>query len=73
MHDQEFNLDRVVDLGIGIHLSELRCRPQHLIDAVETVFGEPRFKVAVARQQSILERYDGPRTGARLINEFLGG
>ena len=71
MHDQEFNLDRVVDLGIGIHLSELRFRPQHLLEAVESVFGDARFEAAAQRQRSLLEAYDGPRTGARLIDDFL--
>ncbi len=48
MHDQEFNLDRVESLGLGIQLSELRFRPHHLAEAVETVVRNPRFEAAAA-------------------------
>jgi len=71
MHDQEFNLDRVVDLGMGIHLSELRFKPQHLEAAVERVLGDPAFAEAAARQREVVSTYDGPRTGAQLIDAFL--
>lgn len=71
MHDQEFNLDRVEDLGLGLHLSELRFRPAHLADAVAEIARNPRFKSCAAEYREILSHYDGPRTGAELIDAYL--
>lgn len=71
MHDQEFNLDRVADLGLGIHLSELSFRPGHLVDAVEKIARDPRYKSRAAEYRGILSQYDGPRTGAKLISTYL--
>lgn len=71
MHDQEFNLDRVEDLGLGIHLSELSFRPEHLADAVAQIARDPRYKSCAAEYREILSRYDGPRTGAELISAYL--
>lgn len=73
MHDQEWNLDRIVDLGMGIHLSELRFKPEHLREAVARVVGDPQFKRAAERQRAEVERYDAPRLGAELIDRFLKG
>lgn len=71
MHDQEFNLDRVEDLGLGIHLSELRFQSRHLIDAVAEIVHNPHDKARAAEYRNILSQYDGPRTGAGLISEYL--
>lgn len=74
MHDQEFNLDRVVDLGMGLHLSELRFRPEHLVAAIHEVLGDPRYRQAAERQRAEVERFrDAPRRGAELIDAFLRG
>jgi len=71
MHDQEFNLDRVVDLGIGIHLSELKFKPSHLVEAVEKVLTDKTYKENAHKYKKILEKYDAPRKGAELINSYL--
>ena len=71
MHDQEFNLDRVEDLGIGIHLSELRFKPEHLVTAVERIMTQQHYQENARRYQQILASYDGPRKGAELIAETL--
>lgn len=73
MHDQEFNLDRVVALGVGIHLSELHFRPEHLKNAVRKVLETPAYREATQRLCSILAKYDGPRTAARLIDALVNG
>ncbi len=71
MHDQEFNLDRVVALGVGIHLSELRFRPEHLHQAVRKVLADGTYREGARRQQAVLRGFDGPRAGARAIDDFL--
>ena len=71
MHDQEFNLDRVVDLGIGIHLSELNFKPKHLANAVEAILSNDSYHENAAHYQQILAVYDGPQNGAELIDAFV--
>lgn len=71
MHDQEFNLDRVVDLGIGIHLSELRFKAEHLIEAVQRIISQNNYKEKARHYQDVLAQYNGPRRGAELIDNFL--
>jgi UDP:flavonoid glycosyltransferase YjiC (YdhE family) len=71
MHDQEFNLDRVEALGLGIHLSELKFKPQQLLQAVETILSQPSYQENARRYEGIVNAYDGPATGAQLIDAFL--
>lgn len=71
MHDQEFNLDRVVDLGIGIHLSELKFKPEHLANAVEVILSDDSYHKNAAHYQNILAGYNGPQKGAELIDAFV--
>lgn len=71
MHDQEFNLDRVVELGAGVHLSELRFQPEHLRSAVHRVLEDGSFAAGARRQADVLASYDGPRRGAEIIDRYL--
>jgi UDP:flavonoid glycosyltransferase YjiC (YdhE family) len=71
MHDQEFNLNRVEALGVGLQLSELSFRPEHLRRAVETVLGQPSFRDNAKRQATILAGYDGPRRAAEILDAHL--
>ena len=71
MHDQEFNLDRVVDLGIGVHLSELKFKPEHLIEAVEKILSEKSYKENAHYYKNIMAKYNGPSKGAQLIDSYL--
>ncbi|MDT8306959.1 MAG: glycosyltransferase [Anaerolineae bacterium] len=70
MHDQEFNLDRVEELGIGIHLSELTFKPAHLLEAIQKVLSGREFKTNARRLQQILANYNAPKQGATLIASF---
>ena len=70
MHDQEFNLDRVTDLGFGIHLSELKFKPIHLEKAIEKVKIQTEFKKNADKLKDIVNRYNAPVTGARLLESF---
>ena len=71
MHDQEFNLDRVETLGVGIHLSELNFQPVHLQQAVSEILNNNRFKNNAQHYQKRLQAYHGPQMGAELIDTFL--
>ncbi|MCH7535790.1 MAG: glycosyltransferase [Bacteroidetes bacterium] len=71
MHDQEFNLQRVEDLGIGIHLSELKFKPFHLEEAVEQVLARESYKENARKYEEILKKYNGSQKGAELIDSYL--
>jgi len=71
MHDQEWNLDRVESLGIGIHLSELKFKPEHLVEAVSTVLSDKTYRKNAHVFEEILKRYNGPFNGAKYIDSFL--
>jgi UDP:flavonoid glycosyltransferase YjiC (YdhE family) len=71
MHDQEFNLDRVESLGVGIHVSELRYRRADLVQAVRKVLSEKGYKENARRYQEVLSRWNAQRTGAQIIDAFL--
>lgn len=70
MHDQEFNLDRVEELGVGIHLSELKFKPSHLVEAVNKILVNKNYSHNAQKYEQILAQYDGPAKGAELINSF---
>ena len=70
-HDQEWNLDRVESLGMGIHLSEINFKPAHLVEAVEGILSEQSYKENALKYKNILERYNGPSKGAQLIYSYL--
>ncbi|MFQ5650394.1 MAG: glycosyltransferase [bacterium] len=71
MHDQEWNLDRVESLGIGIHLSDLKFKPVHLAEAVEKILSEESYLKNALQYKNILEGYNGPNQGAQLIDSYL--
>jgi len=71
MWDQEFNMQRVADLGIGIQLSETKFEPSHLAEAVSKILTEKSYKENARRFKRILANYKGPQTGAELINNYL--
>jgi UDP:flavonoid glycosyltransferase YjiC (YdhE family) len=71
MHDQEFNLDRVEALGIGIHLSELKFRPEHLSAAIERVLADSSYRSNALHFQEVLKSYDAPKASRDLIHQHL--
>jgi len=70
--EQEFNMQRVEDLEIGIGLSELEFKPRHLVEAVEKILAEQGYKQRTQRYKEILASYKGPQKGAQLISDYLG-
>jgi UDP:flavonoid glycosyltransferase YjiC (YdhE family) len=71
MHDQEYNLDRVEALGMGIQLSEIYFKPTDLVDAVEEILNNEKYRISARYYMDILSEYNGPKRGAELIDLFL--
>jgi MGT family glycosyltransferase len=71
MHDQEINMQRVVDLGVGIQLNELAYEPSHLTEAVKRILTEEGYREKVQRLKNIAANYNGAQTGAELIDKYL--
>jgi len=65
--DQHWNAHRLSELGVGITISS----PSELLEAVEEVLANPRYREASSRFSKVIKEYDGPRTAARLIHEFI--
>lgn len=73
MLDQEANLDRVEQLGVGLHLSGFKSNPADVVAAVRRVLaGEATEKARALAVQ--LKRYRAPELAADLIErEMLRG
>ena len=69
--DQEFNLQRVEDMGVGIKLSELKFKPEHLLTAVEKILTQSTYKNKSLEYKNILNGYRGPETAVQLISSFI--
>ena len=71
MLEQEHNLDRVMDLGVGIKLSGLKFCSEHLLSAVNEILTDDTYKTNSTNYRNILRRYSAPRRGAELIHHYL--
>ena len=71
--DQELNLQRVVDLGIGVQLTELKFKPSHLVKAVEKILTGKSYRENVQKFKRMLANYNGAGKGAELIHSYLDG
>jgi UDP:flavonoid glycosyltransferase YjiC (YdhE family) len=71
MHDQEFNMQRIEDLGLGITLSEIKFKPSDLRKGVELILNDPNFKSRALDLQLELREYTGSERAADIILEFL--
>ncbi len=71
MHDQEYNLDRVEALGMGLQLSEYHYKPLDMVEAVEKLLRDYQYKQNAMKYKAVLETYDGPTKGAEIINDYL--
>lgn len=69
--DQELNLQRVEKLGFGLQLSQKNLSTRKFIDALEHVLNDKRYKRNAMRLKPICEQYDGARTAATYIQEYL--
>lgn len=71
IHDQSFNMDRVVDLGLGIKLSAGNFKCADLDSAIDEILTNPNYQRNAKRFQKIIERYDAASQGAKIIEEFI--
>lgn len=71
--DQLENAQRVVEAGAGVQLKAERCTPERLRSAVIRVLEESSFRQNARRLAAALNRYDGPRRAAELLEQELVG
>jgi UDP:flavonoid glycosyltransferase YjiC (YdhE family) len=69
-HDQEYNLNRVTDLGLGRGLNGSNIQPRDIKDAVDAVLSQKSYREKAAAFKRLVSRYNGPATGAGLIDRF---
>ncbi len=57
-------------MGIGIPLSQLKFKPEHLRDAVEEARKNSMYKENALRYQKVVESYGRAHKGAELIEAY---
>ena len=72
MHEQEFNMQRVVDLGLGIQLSELRFQEKDLLNAVARILEDPSIRQRAKQFARDLNQYSGVPLGCDVLEASLG-
>ena len=58
---------RVAESGAGVRLSERRCSPARLREAVELVLRDPSFRENARRMSEDLQRQAGARRAAEVL------
>ena len=71
--DQEWNVDRLVDLGVAEKLTLRDCRRETLLDAVRKVLGDGGYRRRAQELQAELSRWNGPDLAARYLSDFAAG
>lgn len=66
-HDQEFNLQQVETLGVGISVRPGRNAADRVITALKQIDNDPRFRERAAELQKKLAPWDGPARAAQAI------
>jgi len=69
--DQEINLQRVQELGIGFMIREKGCSPSALVEALQAIQQTSSYRENMKELRSSLDQYTGPTLAARYIHEFL--
>jgi hypothetical protein len=68
--DQDFNMARVVDLGLGFVVPERRFRTETLRAAIDEVLGEERYRARAREASAAVAEFDAPQTAAQLIADL---
>jgi MGT family glycosyltransferase len=71
MFDQEINMRQVVNLGIGLQMSNREYSGAALDRAVRTVLNQPRYRERCQQLAARISRMDGRRRAALHIHDFL--
>jgi len=70
-HDQDFNMQRVEALGVGLRPTR-EDDPADVAETVGRVLSDPGFRKRAERLSARLREFDGPRAAAEAIAEFAG-
>jgi UDP:flavonoid glycosyltransferase YjiC (YdhE family) len=68
--DQPLNADRCGQLGVGVVLDPLHCRPDEVAAAVTTVWTDPAYRAAAIRIRDEIRALPGSDLAARLIEQL---
>ncbi len=71
MFDQEINMRQVVNLGIGMQMSNKAYTGPALDRAVRTIIAETRYRERCRQLAARISRMDGRRRAALHIHDFL--
>jgi UDP:flavonoid glycosyltransferase YjiC (YdhE family) len=69
--DQEVNMRRVTEMGLGLTLSSRESHGEALVHAVRRVLGDPGFRARCLALAPRVNGADGPATAATHIHDFL--
>ena len=70
-HDQEFNMDRVVALGVGERISPLRVKPAPIRAAVTRVIEDPSYRDRAGAIGTAVRSREAARESVWNIEKFL--
>jgi MGT family glycosyltransferase len=69
--EQEWNINRLVELGAGIKLSERELNRENLRKAIDEILNNEYYKENVKNLQKIIEKYNSKENCVRYIKEFF--
>jgi MGT family glycosyltransferase len=70
-HDQDFNMQRVVDLGVGAVIYPRDLNGDALRSAAERLIGDAKVKAAAKAMGEKIRATDAPATAVKYIEELL--
>lgn len=69
--DKPDNAQRVVEAGAAIRISPRSCSPRNLRLGVEKLLSTESYRTSARRLAALLNRHDGPREAAELIETIF--
>jgi UDP:flavonoid glycosyltransferase YjiC (YdhE family) len=67
VRDQHWNARRLSQLGVSVTISS----PTEMLKAVKEVLAKPSYREEAIRFREIVKLYNGPKTAAGLVHEFM--
>lgn len=71
MHDQEFNMQRIEELGLGITLSEIKFKPSDLSDGIDLILKNSNYRTRALQMKLELQEFKGSQCAADVIHDYL--